>query len=133
MSATAAVTPASARFGNLRHTALSAFWFGNFFLWQPLTTVVIQNQIDAVVKTNQNTAIGLAVSVGGLFAMTVPPLVGAVSDRLSTPFGRRRPIMIGATLLTLPGLLVLATAHSYAQIIVGYAIVQFFFNAAGAA
>ena len=133
MSTVVAVAPTPSRFGNLRHTALSAFWFGNFFLWQPLTTVVIQNQIDGVVKTDQNTAIGYAVSVGGLFAMTVPPLVGALSDRLNTPFGRRRPIMIGATLLTLPGLVVLATAHSYWQIIVGYAIVQFFFNAAGAA
>ncbi len=126
--------PAPARFGNLRHTALSAFWFGNFFLWQPLTTVVIQNQIDAVVpKANQGTAIGLAVSVGGLFAMTIPPIVGAISDRLNTPFGRRRPIMVGATLLTLPGLLILATANSYPQIVIGYAWVQFFFNAAGAA
>jgi len=126
--------PAPARFGNLRHTALSAFWFGNFFLWQPLTTVVIQNQIDAVVpKANQGTAIGLAVSVGGLFAMTIPPIVGALSDRLNTPFGRRRPIMVGATLLTLPGLLILATANSYPQIVIGYGWVQFFFNAAGAA
>ena len=122
------------RFGNLRHTALSAFWFGNFFMWQPLTTVVIQNQIDAVVpKANQGTAIGLAVSVGGLFAMTIPPIVGAISDRLQTPIGRRRPIMIGATILTLPGLLILATAHNYPQIVIGYGWVQFFFNAAGAA
>ncbi len=134
MSSAAVAAPAPARFGNLRHTALSAFWFGNFFLWQPLTTVVIQNQIDAVVpKANQGTAIGLAVSVGGLFAMTIPPLVGAISDRLNTPFGRRRPIMVGATLLTLPGLLILATANSYPQIVIGYAWVQFFFNAAGAA
>jgi MFS family permease len=133
VAAAAPTASGPARFGNLRHLALSAFWFGNFFLWQPLTTVVIQNQIDGVVKTDQNTAIGWAVSVGGLFAMTVPPIVGALSDRLATPFGRRRPIMIAATLLTLPGLAVLATAHSYAQIVAGYAIVQFFFNAAGAA
>jgi len=134
MNVAVVTAPAAARFGNLRHTALSAFWFGNFFMWQPLTTVVIQNQIDAVVpKANQGTAIGLAVSVGGLFAMTIPPIVGAISDRLSTPIGRRRPIMIGATLLTLPGLLVLATANNYPQIVIGYAIVQFFFNAAGAA
>src|SRR5579859_3297452 len=134
MNVAAVTAPAAARFGNLRHTALSAFWFGNFFMWQPLTTVVIQNQIDAVVpKANQGTAIGLAVSVGGLFAMTIPPIVGAISDRLSTPIGRRRPIMIGATLLTLPGLLVLATANNYPQIVIGYGLVQFFFNAAGAA
>src|ERR1700693_1134436 len=134
MATVAAAPPAPARFGNLRHAALSAFWFGHFFLWQPLTTVVVQSQIDEVVpKANQGTAIGLAVSLGGLFAMTVPPIIGALSDRLTTPFGRRRPIMIVATLLALPGLLVLATAHSYVQIMVGYAIVQFFFNAAGAA
>jgi MFS family permease len=134
VSSAVAAVPAPSHLGNLRQTALSAFWFGNFFMWQPLTTIVIQNQIDAVVpKASQGTAIGLAVSVGGLFAMTVPPIVGAISDRLTTPVGRRRPIMIGGTLLTLPGLLVLATAQSYGQIIVGYAIVQFFFNAAGAA
>jgi MFS family permease len=134
MATAVAVAGPAGRFGNLRHTALSAFWFGNFFMWQPLTTVVIQNQIDAVVpKANQGTAIGLAVSVGGLFAMTIPPIVGAVSDRLDTPFGRRRPIMVVATLLTLPGLLILATAHSYPQIVIGYGWVQFFFNAAGAA
>jgi len=126
--------PVPVRFGNLRHTALSAFWFGNFFMWQPLTTIVIQNQIDAVVpKANQGTAIGLAVSVGGLFAMAIPPIVGAISDRITTPIGRRRPVMIGATLLTLPGLLILATASGYPQIIIGYGWVQFFFNAAGAA
>ncbi len=134
MAMAVAVAAPASRFGNLRHTALSAFWFGNFFMWQPLTTVVIQNQIDAVVpRANQGTAIGWAVSVGGLFAMTIPPIVGAISDRLHTPIGRRRPIMIGATLLTLPGLFILATASSYPQIILGYAWVQFFFNAAGAA
>ncbi|TMD21387.1 MAG: MFS transporter [Chloroflexi bacterium] len=134
MNLAVAAMPAQARFGNLRHTALSAFWFGNFFMWQPLTTIVIQNQIDAVVpRANQGTAIGLAVSVGGLFAMAIPPIVGAISDRLTTPIGRRRPVMIGATLLTLPGLLILATASNYPQIIVGYGWVQFFFNAAGAA
>ena len=134
MNLAVAALPVQARFGNLRHTALSAFWFGNFFMWQPLTTIVIQNQIDAVVpRANQGTAIGLAVSVGGLFAMAIPPIVGAISDRLTTPIGRRRPVMIGATLLTLPGLLILATASNYPQIIIGYGWVQFFFNAAGAA
>jgi MFS family permease len=121
-------------FGNLRHTALSAFWFGSNFLWIPLTTVLIQSQVDAVVpKGSQNSAIGFAIGIGGFLAMTVPPLVGAWSDRLNTRFGRRRPIMVAGTLLTIPGLILLMTAGNYPQIVVGYAIVQFFFNAAGAA
>ena len=126
--------PAESSFGNLRHTALSAFWFGSNFLWIPLTTVLIQSQVDHVVaKDSQGTAIGVAIGLGGVLAMTVPPLVGAWSDRMQTRFGRRRPIMVAGTLLTLPGLFLLMTAGSYVQIVAGVVIVQFFFNAAGAA
>lgn len=136
MQAVAGSTATEERsFGNLRHIALSAFWFGSFFLWQPFTFVIIQDQIDAMVpnRDQQGTAIGLAVSVGGLFAMAIPPLVGAISDRLSTPFGRRRPVMIGASILTLPGFIILASAQNYPELVIGYGWVQFFFNAAGAA
>jgi MFS family permease len=134
MSTVAAPRPKPAKFGNLQHTALSAFWFGTNFLWLPLTTILIQAQVDEVVpKGSQNTAIGVALAVGGLLAMTVPPAVGAWSDRLNTRFGRRRPIMVAGTLLTIPGLLLLMTATSYPQIIVGYAIIQVFLNAAQAA
>jgi len=121
-------------FGNLRHAGLSAFWFGSNFLWIPLTTVLIQSQIDSVVpKGSQNTAIGVALGIGGVLAMTVPPIVGAWSDRLNTRFGRRRPIIVAGSLLTMPGLVILAVANNYAEVLVGYAIIQFFFNAAQAA
>src|SRR5437899_5817888 len=133
--ATAVVSKgAPAHYGNLQHTALSAFWFGSNFLWIPLTTVLIQAQVDQVVpKGSQNTAIGVALGLGGLLAMTVPPIVGAWSDRLNTRWGRRRPIMVAGTLLTIPGLLILMAANNYPEIVIGYAIIQFFFNAAGAA
>jgi MFS family permease len=134
MATVAEGAPKAAHYGNLQHTALSAFWFGSNFLWLPLTTILIQAQIDGVVpKGSQNTAVGVTLGLGGVLAMAVPPAVGAWSDRLNTRFGRRRPIMVAGTLLTLPGLVLLMTASSYAQIVVGYVIIQFFFNAAGAA
>src|ERR1700682_6068774 len=134
MSTIAAPSRRPAEFGNLQHAALSAFWFGSNFLWIPLTTVLIQTQVDGVVpKGMQNTAVGVVLGLGGLLAMTVPPIVGAWSDRLNTRVGRRRPIMVAGTLLTFPGLVLLMTAGNYPQIVVGYAIIQFFFNAAGAA
>ena len=133
-SAVVAIGSTEDRFGNLRHAALSAFWFGGNFMWIPLTTVLVQSQVDQVVPTgSQNGAIGFAIGIGGFLAMTVPPLVGAWSDRFSSRFGRRRPIMVAGTLLTIPGLILLMTAGNYAQIVVGYVIVQFFFNAAQAA
>ncbi len=126
---------AEATFGNLRHAALSAFWFGSNFLWIPLTTILLQSQVDQVVPQRdlQNTGIGVALGIGGFLAMTVPPIVGAWSDRIHSRFGRRRPIMVAGTLLTFPGLLILMFAGSYPLVLVGYAIIQFFFNAAGAA
>jgi len=134
MATIATAERAPANYGNLQHTALSAFWFGSNFLWIPLTTVLIQAQVDEVVpKGSQNTAIGVALGIGGLLAMTVPPIVGAWSDRLNTRYGRRRPIMVAGTLLTIPGLLILMAANNYPEIVIGYAIIQFFFNAAGAA
>jgi MFS family permease len=134
MAAVSTAERIPAHYGNLQHTALSAFWFGMNFLWLPLTTVLIQAQVDEVVpKGSQNTAIGVALGLGGVLAMAVPPLVGAWSDRLNTRFGRRRPIMVAGTLLTIPGLLILMAANNYPEIVVGYAIIQFFFNAAGAA
>ena len=62
------------RFGTFRHISLSAFWFGSFFLWQPFTFVIIQDQVDQLVpdRNAQGAAIGLAVSVGGLFATGSP-------------------------------------------------------------
>ena len=131
---TAVLAPTERTFGNLRHAALSAFWFGMNFLWIPLTTNLVQSQVDEVVpKGMQNAAIGFAIGAGGFLAVTVPPLVGAWSDRLHTRFGRRRPIMVAGTLLTLPGLALLMTAGNYPQILIGVLIVQFFFNGAGAA
>jgi MFS family permease len=133
-TAVVAVAPADEGFGNLRHTALSAFWFGSNFLWIPLTTILIQDQVIRLVPDeSKNTAIGVAIGIGGFLAMLVPPLVGAWSDRLQTRFGRRRPIIVAGTLLTFPGLILLMTANNYLQLVVGYVIVQFFFNAAGAA
>jgi MFS family permease len=133
--ATPPEAPPEPGFGNVWHAGLSAFWFGSFFLWIPLTTVLLQDRVDHLIPQHdmQNTGVGVAAGIGGVLAVTVPPLVGAWSDRLNTRFGRRRPIIVLGTLLTMPGLFLIMSASSYAELLVGYAIVQFFFNAAGAA
>ena len=133
-TAEAVAAPRVSGFGNLQHTALSAFWFGMNFMWIPVTTNLVQSQVDEVVpKGMQNTAIGVAIGIGGILSVAVPPLVGAWSDRLNTRFGRRRPIMVAGTLLTIPGLALLGVAGNYPEILLGVVIIQFFFNGAGAA
>ena len=134
-TATAVEGRLEARYSNFWHTALSSFWFGSNFLWIPLTTVLLQDRVDHLVPQHdmQNTGIGIAAGIGGFLAVTVPPIVGAWSDRLQTRFGRRRPIIVAGSILTMPGLILVMAATNYPELVVGYAIVQFFFNAAGAA
>jgi MFS family permease len=136
VAATAAIErQVEAGFGNLRHVALSLFWFGSFFLWLPVSSVLLQDRVDQLIPRHdlQNTGVGVAAGIGGFLAVTVPPIVGAWSDRLQTRFGRRRPIMVVGTILTMPGLFLMMAASNYPELVIGYAIIQFFFNAAGAA
>jgi MFS family permease len=129
-----AARSATARFGNLKHTALSSLWFGFNFHWLPIGFVLIQSQLrDLVPHDTFGTALGSMVGVGAIFAVVVPPLVGQLSDYLYTPWGRRRPLIFGCTLINLVGLGIMMTAHSYAQLFVGYLWIQLFANAAGAA
>ncbi|HEX6488659.1 MAG TPA: MFS transporter [Candidatus Dormibacteraeota bacterium] len=125
---------APARFGWARHLGLSAGWFGFNFHWLPIPLVLVPNQVLALVPHSQlGSGIAAITATGAIFAVTVPPLVGHWSDRLTTRWGRRRPILVAGTLGDLVGLALLGTAHSYAQLLVGYVLIQFFYNAAGAA
>ena len=131
-----AATPARSTvpLGNLRHTALSSFWFGLNFHWLPIGFVLIQSQLrDLVPHEHYGSFLGTMVGAGAIFAVAVPPLVGQLSDYLYTPWGRRRPLIFGCTILNLVGLGIMMTARSYAQLFVGYLWIQFFANAAGAA
>lgn len=130
-----AVEPASvARLGNLRHLALASFWFGLFFHWQPIISVLLPAQVAEYVPRNvQPAAAGFLFGIGAFFGAVVPPLVGAWSDRLVTPWGRRRPIIVVGIAGNLVALAVMMTAPSYAVFLAGFVLAQIFNNAAGAA
>jgi MFS family permease len=137
MTTAAAALPgaqAQSRFSTARHLGLASFWFGMNFGWLPIGYVILQSQVRSVVPAgDEGSALGSIVAVGAVFATTVPPLVGHLSDQLTTPWGRRRPVMAVGTVLSLVGLVVLFTATSFWQLLVGYAWLQIFLNGAGAA
>lgn len=134
---TTAGLPATAvpgRLSNLRHAALAGFWFGSFFHWVPILGVLIPYQVSHLLpKSGQGAGVAGVVAVGAIFAVLLPPAVGAWSDRLSTRWGRRRPIMAVGSGLNAVALLGLLLAPSYPALVVSYVAVQIFNNAAGAA
>ena len=121
------------RFNNLRHAALASLYLGLSFTWLPYPLVVLPSEIREFYPTDFNTFIGYATGIGAIFAITVPPIVGAWSDRITTRFGRRRPFMVAGVLLGIVSLMVMMTAHSYTQFVIGHVIAQLFLNGAAAA
>lgn len=124
----------SSRIGRGRQVALAAGWFGMNFHWLPLSFVLLQAQVATLVP-QAHVAIGIGVvgAAGGVLAVTVPPLVGTLSDRLTTRFGRRRPIIVIGLAGNLLGLSIMGTAASYAALLAGYLVIQLFNGAATAA
>ena len=49
--------------------------------------------------TDSNAATGVILSTTGITGLIFPVLAGAVSDRISTRFGRRRPLIVLGWLL----------------------------------
>ena len=75
-------------------------------------------------KTDSGTAIGLAIGGEGLFALFLPVLVGALSDRTSSRLGRRLPYAVFAAPPLAVPLVLLPFSDSYAATV---ALVSLFF------
>ncbi len=134
MSDVAVAATRAERFGFGRHLALSAYWFGQFFQVGPLLGILVPARVGELLPGNPAIAgTGAVLALGAVLAVTVPPFVGAWSDRLVTPWGRRRPVMVVAVAIDALGLLLLMVASSYPLFVLSYLVMQLGLNAAGAA
>ena len=120
--------------GIVRHLSLASFWFGLNFHWTPILGILVAARVSELLSGSQ-AILATAILFGGgaVFAMVLPPAVGFYSDRLTTRFGRRRPIMAIGTAGNIIGLLLMTVAPNFALFLVAYLIVQIFNNSAGAA
>ena len=66
----------------------------------------------------------VAGTVGVLVAMIVNPLVGALSDRTTSRFGRRVPWIVAGALIAAAALLFTAGASTLAALCIGWAVAQ---------
>src|ERR1700746_1822371 len=90
---------------------LGLFWFAMSFHWGALLTVVIPAEVLRFVPEAQKGAyLGLLFAAGGVMAMVVSPISGALSDRSPLRTGRRRPFVIAGVLVNVLGLMVMRHA-----------------------
>lgn len=111
--------------------ALTAYYLGLSVTWGALTTIVlprlVEQLVPAAVKTS---ALSLIAGLQALVAIVVQPISGSASDRLVTPWGRRRPLMVVGVTLQLLLLAILALSRSYWAILVVMLCVELASNTA---
>jgi len=88
--------------------------------------------IQLVGRANEGTASSVLKSIGTVVAIVWQPIVGGISDRTVTPWGRRRPYIAAGTAGDLLFLTGIALAGSYWWIVVFYFLLQFASNTAQA-
>ncbi len=109
----------------LDYIKVTIFGFALSALWASLHSLILPLRVlDFVPEEEKTLWLGLLTLSGLLIAMTIQPIAGAISDRSSFGWGRRRPyILLGAILsiLFLPGI---GLASSFLALFFTYSLLQ---------
>lgn len=103
-------------------TAWLGIWMAQLTPVQLLLPVQIEAQLHATSWADNVVAFGIISGIAGLCALIAYPLTGALSDRTTSRFGRRRPWILAGTLLFAASLLVLGIQESIVGIGIFWAL-----------
>lgn len=119
-------------FGPLRvrdYVAISIFWLGVSLHWSAFLSIVMQVRVAELVDPlRKGTALAALSAAGALISTLVELVAGPISDRCSSPWGRRRPFIFWGTLLSLPFILLFMGAPSFGVLVLSFVVVQLFLN-----
>jgi MFS family permease len=96
-----------------------------------LTPVVVTMSIRVaqIAPDDKAAALGTVLSVGAVLALVGNPFFGAMSDRTTSRWGRRRPWLLGGMVVGFAGLLIVALGDSVPVLTAGWALAQLGVNA----
>jgi MFS family permease len=125
------------RLTTFHQAALSFYWFGNGVHWAAILVFLLPHQAFLIGgDERKGTTAGIILLFTALISMVVAPFFGAISDRIRTPFGRRRPWLVVGALVNALGLIALAfipaTPENFTLFIVAFMWIAFWNNVATA-
>lgn len=92
-------------------TAWLGIWMAQLAPVQLLLPNQVSAQIDSSSWVDNVVAFGIISGIAGVCALVAYPLTGALSDRTTSRFGRRRPWILGGALLFAVALILLGLQH----------------------
>lgn len=105
----------------------------NVALLTPVVSTLALRVNALTTEAERAGALGLVTGIGAFFAFVANPLAGALSDRTTSRFGRRRPWIVLGVLVGAVGLMTIALAPSITVVAIGWALTQAAFNCTQAA
>jgi MFS family permease len=125
---TSVAVPAAGAPRRLRHldfVVLALYWVAIGYLWQSLGTLILPDIVQHLVGAHdKGKALSLLEGIGTVMAVVWQPVMGAVSDRTRSRFGRRRPFIVAGTVADVLFLAGLALSGSYWLLVVFYFLLQ---------
>jgi MFS family permease len=97
---------------------------GIWLTTDPVITLLIPTQVSRLSPTSQATSLAIIATAGALVALVTNIVVGALSDRTTSPLGRRRPWIMAGAVATAAALALLASAPSIAVLILVWMLAQ---------
>jgi MFS family permease len=93
-------------------------------------SVLLPNEVQAIAGPAHKVAVlGWVTAAGAAVAMVANPVAGALSDRTTGRFGRRRPWLVGGVLAGAAALVLLGGQHTIAGVIAAWCLAQAGLNA----
>ena len=128
-----AVSAPQRRLNHLDFIVLSLYWVAIGYLWNSLTALILPEMIIQFVgRAHEGVAASVLKSIGTVMAIVWQPIVGGISDRIVTPWGRRRPFILAGTVGDVLFLIGIALAGNYWWLVLFYFLLQFASNTAQA-
>jgi MFS family permease len=118
-------TRSSRKLGHLDFALLSIYWVAIGYLWTSLGGLIIPDLVIQLVgRRHEGAAVAVLEGIGSLMAVIWQPVVGAVSDRTRSRWGRRRPFIVIGTAGDVIFLVGLALSGSYWLVVIFYFLLQ---------
>ena len=115
----------------IEYLHISILGFGLAALSTSLAQIILPIRIlDISPDQLKNTYLGIITFSGMSIAMLTQPVVGYLSDRTSLDLGRRKPYILGGTILSSTLTLSLGIASSYILMVIIYIFIQVGINVA---
>ncbi|RKR75284.1 MFS transporter [Frondihabitans australicus] len=109
--------------------ALALAQFGLFFALLAPIYVSLSLKAQQIAPNDPSSIVGSVLSVGAFGALFANPLAGALSDRTRTRWGRRRPWMVGGTIVFVGSLAWMAFGHTRTDLMLAWLLAQVSANA----